>query len=263
MGTITKALNLLNYFTSLQGELGLADFVRLTDGDKATVRRHLQELEANGFLEQHPKTRKYRLGSAVLRLASIRENHLPIRAAIVPVVEKMAVELQELVHASLLQGRTIAPVFHSHPQRGGLRVSFHEGEPLPLHATATGLTLLAFGPERLLDTVLAEDLEALTPFTLTDPEQLLALVETVRAFGYSFSDQFNTADIVSYALPFFGPDGHAIGALSVALPLSRHSDAFAERILEELHAGCGQITRSCGGAPPPSWPGVPSLHGVA
>ena len=89
MGTITKALTLLTHFSSGRGEIGLANFVRLSGGDKATVRRHLVELEKNGFLEQHPEARGYRLGPAVLRLASVREKHLPIRSTIKPIVSQI------------------------------------------------------------------------------------------------------------------------------------------------------------------------------
>ena len=126
MGTITKALKLLTHFSSDRGEIGLASFVRLSGGDKATVRRHLVELEQNGFLEQHPETRSYRLGPALLRLASVREKHFPIRAGITPIVDKMAAELGELVHASLLQGGVMSPVYHFDPLRHGLRVIFDE-----------------------------------------------------------------------------------------------------------------------------------------
>ena len=73
MGTITKALELLNLFSRTKPEIGLMEFARLSGRDKATVHRHLTELEENGFVEQHPQTRAYRLGPAILRLTAVRE----------------------------------------------------------------------------------------------------------------------------------------------------------------------------------------------
>jgi len=81
MGTISKALDLLGHFSSTRSQIGLTEFVTLTRRDKATVHRHLSELEQNGFLEQHPQTRAYRLGPALLRLAAVREAAFPMRAA--------------------------------------------------------------------------------------------------------------------------------------------------------------------------------------
>ncbi|NJO36356.1 MAG: helix-turn-helix domain-containing protein [Rhizobiales bacterium] len=144
MGTITKALDLLNVFSRSNPELGLGDVVRLTGRDKATVHRHLVELQQNGFLEQHPKTRAYRLGPALLRLSGVREATHPFRQLIRPVVTQLADQVGELAHASLLQGTRLSPAFHADPERHGTRVRFDEAEMLPLHATSSGLAVLAF-----------------------------------------------------------------------------------------------------------------------
>lgn len=250
MGTITKALTLLTHFSSDRGEIGLASFVRLSGGDKATVRRHLVELEKNGFLEQHPETRGYRLGPAILRLASVREAHFPIRNAIRPVVDHMAETLGELVHASLLQGNVMSPVYHCDPRHHSLRVIFDVGEVLPLHATASGLAMLAFGPEGMADMALSGELLSYSPTTVVARSDLLHLVQLTRERGYSFSDQFLTKEILSHGLPFFGPEGEAIGTIAVPTPQSRLTGEHKKQILIELSAGCQAITRSCGGQVP-------------
>jgi DNA-binding IclR family transcriptional regulator len=250
VGTITKALKLLEHFTSDRGEIGLASFVRLSGADKATVRRHLVELQENGFLEQHPETRTYRLGPAILRLASVRERHFPIRAALVPVVDAMAEELGELVHASLLQGDRMSPVYHADPIAQGLRVIFDEAEMLPMHATASGLAMLAFGPEGLLDEVLSGDLASYAPNTVIARSDLIHLVSRFREQGYSTSQAFFTRDIHSYGMPFFGAEGEAIGTIAVPVPESRMTHALVDRILPALRRGCEAITRSCAGEVP-------------
>ena len=115
MGTITKALELLNEFSPSRAEIGLVEMARLTGRDKATVHRHLTELEANGFLEQNPSTRAYRLGAAVLRLAALREHSFPTRRLLRPLVTELAEEIGELVHASLLQSDGLSPLCACRP----------------------------------------------------------------------------------------------------------------------------------------------------
>jgi len=250
MGTITKALTLLSHFSSDRGEIGLASFVRLTGGDKATVRRHLVELEKNGFLEQNPETRGYRLGSAILRLASVRERHFPIRKAIKSVVDQMADVLGEMVHASLLQDDVMSPVYHCDPKRHGLRVIFDQGELLPLHATSSGLAMMAFGPEGVIDSALSGDLASYAPNTVITRSDLMHVIENIREKGYGYSDQYLTKDILSFGMTFFGPEGEAIGTLAVPLPQARLTDELQAQILTQLRDGCETITRSCGGEIP-------------
>ncbi|MEO0937201.1 MAG: IclR family transcriptional regulator [Pseudomonadota bacterium] len=250
MGTITKALELLTYFSTTRGEIGLANFVRMSGRDKATVRRHLVELEQNGFLEQNPTTRGYCLGPTVLRLASVRELHFPVRTAIAPVVDVMAAELGELVHASLFQRGVMSPVYHKDPLKHGLRVIFDEGEVLPLHATASGLAMLAFGPENVMELVWARELQTFAPNTVVNRSDLLHLIETFRGQGYSFSDEMFTREIASFGMPFFGPHGDAIGTLAVPLPKSRLNAPVRAAILAAMQNACRAITQSCGGTVP-------------
>lgn len=250
MGTITKALKLLNHFSSDRGEIGLASFVRLSGGDKATVRRHLIELVQNGFLEQHPETKSYRLGPAILRLATVRETHFPVRNAVRPVIDQLAEHLGELVHASLLQGDVMSPVYHRDPQKHGLRVIYDAGEVLPLHATASGLAMLAFGPQEVVDTVLSQDLRSYSPTTVVTRSDLMHLIACTRDRGYSFSDQYLTKEIVSFGLPFYGIEGTAIGTLAVPLPQSRLSPDLHREILGSLFQASKEISRSCGGEVP-------------
>lgn len=250
MGTITKALSLLNYFSLERSEIGLAVFVKMTGGDKATVRRHLMELEQNGFLEQNPSTRGYRLGPAVLRLADVRESSFPVRSVFETVVEKIALEIGELVHASLLQGEIMSPLCHADPEVHGVRVKFDGAELLPLHATASGLAVLGFGSPELRKRTLAGHLEAYTEHTTVQPTALEAMVSETNKNGYSVNEQGYVNDVISFAVPVFEADGLPFGTLAVAVPVSRMTPELKAIILQQLFAGARQVTVSFGGRLP-------------
>ena len=172
MSSVSKALTLLSHFSTARPEIGLSQMCRIAGRDKATVHRHLVELEANGFLEQHPVTRAYRLGPAILRLNAVREAAIPFRAVVRPIVTQLAEAVGELSHASLLQGEVLSPVFHHDPMAHGTQVHFDEAELLPLHATSSGLAVLAFADRSLLERLLAGKLTGYTPNTPTDPALL-------------------------------------------------------------------------------------------
>lgn len=250
MGTITKALNLLNHFCPGRAEIGLTEFRTLSGQDKATVHRHLIELAANGFLEQNPVTRGYRLGPAILRLAAVRERLFPARSIVAPIVERLASELGELVHVSLREGLHLSPLIHYDALIHGTRVYFDEAELLPLHATASGHAMMAFGPEHLLRDVLKGGLPASTAHTITDPARLTEIVDDVRDHGIAFVDQGFEADVSSYAAPLFGDQPEAIGTIAVAVPTIRMTDDMKRRIRDALPGTAAEVTDKLGGVVP-------------
>lgn len=250
MGTITKALEMLSFFSRRRARIGLAEFVRLTGRDKATVHRHLVELEANGFLERDRESRAYRLGPAILRLSGVREATAPMRSLVRPVVTALAEAVGELAHVSLLQGRMLSPIFHFDPRRYGTRISFDESEMLPLHATSSGLAVLAFSPPAFVDAALAGDLERFTAHTPTEAQALRHMLGTVRQTGCSRLDMAFDEEVSSQGAPIFDASGTAIGALSVAVPAVRATDEKCAQIRKALLNATQQITRSLGGTPP-------------
>lgn len=246
MGTITKALDLLDHFSNTRPEIGLAEFARLTGRDKATVHRHLTELAHNGFLEQHPGTRAYRLGPALLRLAAVREAAFPVRKLLHPIVTALAEATGELAHASLLQGEALSPVVHADPHQHGIHVHFDESEMLPLHATASGLSVLAFAPEALQARILARPLAHHTGQTITDPARLRALLAEVRKSGVAQLEGAFDAEVTSQGTALFG-EGGVIGALSVAVPSVRATPEKLADIATKLRTAAREASRSLGG----------------
>jgi len=250
MGTITKALGLLNHFSANRPEIGLTEFRNLSGQDKATVHRHLTELAANGFLEQNPGTKGYRLGPAILRLAAVRERLYPARRLVAPLVEQLAAELGELVHVSLREGDHLSPLYHHDALIHGTRVYFDEAELLPLHATASGLAMLAFGPDQLLKALLRKPLKPSTGHTITDPDVLRECVEKVRTEGIAFVDQGFEEHVSSFAAPVFGNMPEAVGTIAVAAPTVRMTDALKERIRTRLPVAAAEVTEKLGGIVP-------------
>lgn len=247
MGTIAKALNLLNFFSENAPELGLMDFKNLSGQDKATVYRHLTELEANGFLEQNEKTRKYRLGAAIVRLSSIRERSFPTRRIVSEWIDRLAEEVQELVHASLIQRLEMSPLYFCDKSRGATRVNFSEAEMLPLHATASGLAALAFGPPSLLEKLSNKHLAKYSNSTPTNFDTLKTIVGEVCEKGFSFSNQSYEEDVCSFGVPFFEAGPYACGTIAIAIPATRLDSSKAPFYTKKLWEASKAVSRELGG----------------
>ncbi|MBA83442.1 MAG: IclR family transcriptional regulator [Rhodobacteraceae bacterium] len=263
MGTITKALELMNFFSRHKPEIGLTDFVRLAGRDKATVHRHLTELLENGYLEQHPQTRAYRLGPAILRLSGVREATHPVRSVLRPIVTQIAQSVGELTHVSLLQGQTLSPVYHADPQVHATQVAFDEAETLPLHATASGIATLAYSDASFVSEILSQDLRDITGQTITDPQAIRDLLHQTRQNGFSALGKAFDLEVTSVAAPLFGPEGNVIGAVSIAIPNLRESPEKQTEICQHLAHAQAWITGSLGGVSPPMYRNIRSDHDPA
>jgi IclR family acetate operon transcriptional repressor len=262
MGTITKALELLEFFSESRPEIGLGQFVKLSGRDKATVHRHLVELLENGWLEQDHETRSYRLGPAILRLSAVRETTYPTRALIRPVVRRLADDVGELVHASLMQGDQLSPIYFSDPRRYGVQVHFNMSELLPFHATSSGIAVLTFCPAAQQARILEGTLREYTGDTVTDPEALRALMEETRETGIASIARAFDPEVASQAVAIYGAGDVPMGALSVSVPSVRATPDHTENLRAPLIEAALDITRSLGGTYPPDHPLSRSMAGA-
>jgi DNA-binding IclR family transcriptional regulator len=105
----------------------------------------------------------------------------------------------------------------------------------PLHCTALGKALLAFG-----DLELPPTLEAFTPRTITDPDRLRQDLEQVRGQGYAVDDEEFDLGVRCIAVPVFDFRGKATGSIGISGPATR---VTPER-LSELAASVVEIGKA-------------------
>jgi len=222
LGTVGKAISLLELFTVDTPEIGLSDLARRAGFDKATTRRLLVSLAGRGFVEQDSNTRLYRLGAGLSRLARIREARFPFLQTAIPFIRDLAALTAETVHLSEAGVDALVTVHVEHPARAN-RVFVDIGQLLPLHSTASGIAYLAFARAEVVKACLARTLDAFTPHTLTDPAAVATSIDAAKERGYSIGEQGFEEGVLSVAAAIIGADGFAIGTIAVAAPLARTS----------------------------------------
>lgn len=254
MGTTSKALSLLQHFTRSQPEIGLSELARLSGLNKATTHRLMGELAEHGMVEQAGAGRAWRLGPAFLRLAALREAHVPMREVAMQTLAALAEATGETAHFSLLQGQALATTAYAYSSAHGTRVMMEDAEVLTLHNTSSGLAVLAFSPPAFVDSVLAAPLPARTPQTVTDPAAIRALLPGIREDGIASCTGGFEADVQSFAVPLFDASSACIGAVAVAAPVARITPELTALIRRELIARTTALTRRLGGFPPDDFP---------
>jgi DNA-binding IclR family transcriptional regulator len=245
MSSASKALELLSLFSQVHPEIGLSEMCRLAKRDKATTYRHLQALEKAGFVEQTPTSKHYRLGPALLQLGSMREATVPRKAGAQAALKALTEATGETVHVSVLSGLTVFPLMSLESPKHSTRAVI-DVQKFPLHATASGICAVAFGPDELFDEA-CENLEIFTDQTPTTPDALMALVTLARETGFGQSGGRFEKDINSLSAPVFDQTGQLAGAVSVASVASRFTPDLEAIITSELITASRDITKSWGG----------------
>jgi DNA-binding IclR family transcriptional regulator len=248
LSSTAKTLELLAYFSTTRPEIGLSQLCKLAKRDKATTHRHLQALEKTGFVEKNPITKQYRLGPAVLQLAQTREATVPRKAGVQAPLFDLADATGETSHVTVLSGTTVYELMSCDSPKHGTRAII-DIQTFPLHATASGLCALAFGPEALIDVALNE-LQPFTRTTATTLEDLQAMVEAIRNTGFGRADRSFEDDVQGLSAPIFDQTGHFAGAVSVASVAARFTPDMERIIKTQLVITARQISNNWGGTIP-------------
>lgn len=258
MGTVGKAIFLLEQFSADEPEHGLSELARKAGFDKATTRRLLVSLAERGIVEQDAETRRYRLGPGLSRLARIRESHFPFLKVSVPLARLLAQETGETIHLSEYSAGQLLTV-HVELSNRANRVNVDIGQVLPLHGTASGIAFLSRARPELMESCLSGTMTVYTPYTVTERDTLARAVDQARSRGYSRSDQGYEEGVSSVAAPILGPDGIALGTVAIASPLSRIDAATADSHGRAAIRAAAEISSRLNGGPITASPGTPLL----
>ena len=244
VGSVLRALRLLDCFERGRPEMTLAELVRCSGYSKTTAYRLLVTLEEAGWLE---RTRRgaFRLTIKPFQVGSILVDSLELRQEAAPVMARLAVECDDTTYLTVPAG-THAVCLERIDSGQGLRVAdLYVGGSQPLHLGAGPRALLAYLEDELLPGVLAADREQRTPRSLVDPAALLADLAATRERGYSISDGDATVGVAAIGAPIRDVSGRCVAALSIG-GLSPRLIPVRQEQADRLLAACAEISHRLG-----------------
>jgi DNA-binding IclR family transcriptional regulator len=215
--------------------LGVTEIAERLELARPTVHGLLQTLRAHGFVEQDSESDKYQLGPGLLHLGASYLDISDLRGRSVIFAETLAQRVAASVRVGVLHGTSVLVVHHVFKPDAAFQV-LEVGAELPIHATALGKALLAFGPPELLEDVAAEPLPKLTRRTLS-VSALKRELPAIRRGGIAEERDEAVLGESSLAAPVFDRSGRAIGAIGVvgdtrALTSGKASRAYPAEVAE-------------------------------
>jgi IclR family acetate operon transcriptional repressor len=200
-------------FTELSATTGLA---------KSTTSRLLLALERNGLVRRDDHGR-FLPGEMFVSFAWRGGAQAGLVAVAQPFLERLGKATGETINLGVSSNgmvEQIAQVDSTYLIGGTNWV----GMSVPLHCSALGKVLLAYGAAQLP----SGKLERRTAKTITTEAALRAELAGLRARGYAVTDEELEPGLVAVAAPIYGYDGTVVAALSVSGPASRMArDALA------------------------------------
>jgi DNA-binding IclR family transcriptional regulator len=189
VSAVDRAIQILKAFETNKDEYSLTELCTLFKLNKSTAHGILNTLCQYQFLLRDQKTRKYRLGPALIRLGHLAHEQLDIRRIAQPYME----ELMQRTHKSVLLGmfyNTRITLIDKVDPIGTLHVSAVIGQQIPFSAGSFGKVFLAWKSEAEVDKLLVEHpLTPYTPASIVDPLAYKKELAKVRQQGYAIDDQ--------------------------------------------------------------------------
>jgi DNA-binding IclR family transcriptional regulator len=238
-------LAILDAFGPTHRTLSLSEISRRADLTLPTAHRLVGELVGWGALERDAAGR-YFVGLRLLELSALAPRGLELREAAFPYLDDLHQVTKGNVHLGVRDGHEVVYV-ETLRSRLSAPVSSRVGDRWPLHATGTGLVLLAFADHDVQESVLGEPLVRYTNRTIVDPRVLRATLATVRHSGVAVAHDQITMDAVAVAVPVYRPLGKVIAAISVVVSTA---EAEPRELAAVLTCAARSISRALDPSPP-------------
>lgn len=223
-----RIVRVLSTFDQERTAQTAAQIGRRADLPTSTAHRIVEDLVESGLLERDSRNQVV-LGMRLWELAQRGSRALRLREAALPSMEQVQARVREHTQLAVLEDDEVLFLERlSHPS-AGLNVARVAGR-LPLHASSSGLVLLAHAPADVRDRVLSGPLPALTPDTIVDPAQLRPLLDEVKIRGFVIAPGMLSSVSTGVAVPVRSR-GRVVAALSVVLPRESQQTNAAVEVL--------------------------------
>ncbi|WP_051939766.1 IclR family transcriptional regulator [Phaeacidiphilus oryzae] len=239
-----RLLGVLDAFDQTHRRLTLSELARRTGLPLATTHRMVARLTCWGALER-AEDGSYTIGLRLWEVAALAPRGLGLREAALPYLEDLYEATHENVHLAVADG--VETVYIERLSgREAVGVLSRVGARWPLSVTGVGLVLAAHAAPAVQSAVCAHPPRAFTPYTITDPARIRAMLAEVRRTGLAVSDRQITDDALSAAAPIRSADGTVVAAVGLVV---RAGEGRVPELAPTLRVAARGISRALG------WPG--------
>jgi len=226
--TTDTVFDILEYVMESNGAR-LTDLATDLDLAKSTVHRHLETLYDQKYLVKENGV--YYISLQFLAYGEQARSRKEAFSLVGERVDELASRTEERVQFIVEEHGRGVYVYRS-AGKHAVMTDPGIGRTTSICASAAGQAILAHLPEeRVREITDQHGLEPHTQNTITDVDELMSELETVRDRGYATNNHESVRGLRAVGVPILGCDGDIIGAISISGPTDRIK---GERFREEL-----------------------------
>jgi len=248
--SLTRGLSLLEALAHAEGGLTLTDLGQRVQLAPSTVHRLLATLEKMGYVYQAGDLGRWYVGLQAFTVGAAFLANRDFVAQSHPYMRRLMEQSGETTNLGILDG-TEAVFIDQVQCRETMRTIVRLGSRVPLHASGVGKAIFAALPDEQIEAILkVRGLQRITENTITAPETMWASLRVIRQRGFSFDDEEHLIGTRCVASPIYDEHAEALGAISLAGPVSRLPDSRIKQLGPIVAHIAEDITKTLGGR----WP---------
>lgn len=242
---VERAISVLDCFSTAAPRLGLAQLAERANLPASTTYRIAQALVRGGLLERHGRD-GYQVSPGMVALARPALTRMRIDAA-APHLYQLAARIRLAVSLGVPGDTDLITVLCARPTVGVCEGQVPEQHE-PLHASAMGKVMLAFGRGLRAGGPAVDALERFTDRTLTSPTELTSELAFTRRRGFALCDEERSEGVRSLAVPVFTSEREpAAAAIGVQAGSNRLTDQLVKELVPALQYFAREVGRELGG----------------
>lgn len=215
VGSVGKALSVLNCFNMQRTELSLAQISEMIGIPKSTAFNLVKTLLSAGYLRKADNSQNYLLGLKVFELGYYVRNTLPIISYAIPIMEDITRSTGEITYLSTVNYDKLLVLEGVYPDRRFATYTTG-GKRLPMHCCSAGKMILSTLPDRLVHQIVSRGMYQSTPNTICTEEALMAELEQIRIQGFSIDNEEETLGVRCASVPILSNNSRAVGTVSIS-----------------------------------------------
>jgi len=213
---LERAVRILEVFDSDNVAVSVSEIAARARLPLSTTSRLIDELVEHRLLRRDEQ-RRIRVGMRLWELASRASPMRSLRDAAMPFLEDLHAVVGHHVQVGVLDGDDVLFIERLSAPKAVINLTRIAGRQ-PIHASSSGLVLLAHAPAAMQERIAVGPLQRLTDQTIRDGKQLRSVLAEIRRVGYALCAGHIHADATGVAVPIRDPSDKVVGALSAIVP---------------------------------------------
>ena len=247
--SVLRTLDILETLTRSGSAMALGDLATGIDTPKATLHRLLTTLQARGYVTQDATTGRYAAGLRCFELGSLWAVNLDLRAVAAPHLADLNASTRETVHLGVYEQGDVVYIDRLESPQQVIAKSY-VGRRCPAICVATGRVLLAYSDRVEIERVLSGPLPAFTEHSITDRDELAAMLADIRATGHGLNRCSYRDEVSGIAAPVRDHTGRVVASVGLCLPDHRFHGERVDLLREATVVTAREISRALGDPQP-------------